>query len=339
MGCDSLAVIAIPDSLTSIGDSAFLECDSLTSITLPDGVEFISGSAFFGCAGLTSITLPDSVTSIGEFAFHGCTGLADVTIGDSVTSIGGAAFAFCSNLTRVTFLGVAPSVSNTAFSVIPQEAKAHVFPSNFASFGGPGSTWNGLIVDIDGSHVITASAQNGVITFSGPDHYGGGYYPEGSEATLIATPDASYAFAGWRGEASGAVNPLTLTVDGDKTVEAILVNQSIYDDIVFQGQATVTANPESHGLVRQADYDAVAAERDARPTVDEVADARIDSIVVAKDWQTGEVSLCFGLQKTDDFINWVAYGEGTLSDLGNGQFKVSLPLGPGKEWLRMAMKK
>ena len=30
---------------------------------------------------------------------------------------------------------------------------------------------------------------------------------------------------------------------------------------------------------------------------------------------------------------------GTLNDLGDGQFKVSLPLGPGKEWLRMVMKK
>ena len=83
----------------------------------------------------------------------------------------------------------------------------------------------------------------------------------------------------------------------------------------------------------------MTADRDARPTLAEVQDARVGSIVLAKDWQTGEVSLCFDLQKTDDFISWVAYGGGTFSDLGNGQFKVSLPLGPGKEWLRMVMKK
>jgi hypothetical protein len=47
----------------------------------------------------------------------------------------------------------------------------------------------------------------------------------------------------------------------------------------------------------------------------------------------------FDLQKIDDFINRVAYGGGTRRDLGNGQFKVNLPLGPGKERLRMVMKK
>ena len=29
----------------------------------------------------------------------------------------------------------------------------------------------------------------------------------------------------------------------------------------------------------------------------------------------------------------------SFNDIGNGQFKVSLPLGPGKEWLRMVMKR
>ena len=76
-----------------------------------------------------------------------------------------------------------------------------------------------------------------------------------------------------------------------------------------------------------------------RPTVEQLQDARVDSIVVAKDPQSGAVTLCFDLQKSDDFINWIAYGGGTWGDLGDGRFKVSLPLGPGKEWLRMVMKK
>jgi hypothetical protein len=73
--------------------------------------------------------------------------------------------------------------------------------------------------------------------------------------------------------------------------------------------------------------------------VEQLQDARVDSIVVAKDPQSGAVTLCFDLQKSDDFISWIAYGGGTWGDLGNGLFKVSLPLGPGKEWLRMVMKK
>ncbi|MFP6872640.1 MAG: pentapeptide repeat-containing protein [Verrucomicrobiales bacterium] len=78
---------------------------------------------------------------------------------------------------------------------------------------------------------------------------------------------------------------------------------------------------------------------DAHPTLAQVQDARVDSIVVARDPQSGVVTLCFDLQKSDDFISWVAYEGGTWSDAPDGEFKVSLPLGPGKEWLRMGMKK
>ncbi len=59
----------IPDSVTSIGNSAFMDCSSLTSVTIPDSVTSISDDAFSNCSSLTSITIPDSVTSIGNAAF------------------------------------------------------------------------------------------------------------------------------------------------------------------------------------------------------------------------------------------------------------------------------
>ncbi len=54
----------------------------MTSITIPDSVTSIGSSAFSGCGGLTSITIPDSVTSIGRYAFSGCGGLTSVTFDD-----------------------------------------------------------------------------------------------------------------------------------------------------------------------------------------------------------------------------------------------------------------
>ncbi|MGN0855672.1 MAG: leucine-rich repeat domain-containing protein, partial [Kiritimatiellia bacterium] len=92
--------VTIPDSVTSIGDSAFSGCSGLTSVTIPDGVTSIGYYAFRGCSGLTSVTIPDSVTSIGSYAFSGCSGLTSVTIPDSVTSIGNQAFSSCSGLTN-----------------------------------------------------------------------------------------------------------------------------------------------------------------------------------------------------------------------------------------------
>ena len=46
----------IPDSVTSIGESAFRGCSSLTSIVIPDSVTRIGKDAFCACSSLTSIT-------------------------------------------------------------------------------------------------------------------------------------------------------------------------------------------------------------------------------------------------------------------------------------------
>ena len=84
----------IPNSVTSIGYSAFINCTSITSITIPDSVTSIDSSAFGGCSSLKSITIPNSVTSIGYYAFYGCTSLTSVTIPKSVTGIDDWAFGY-----------------------------------------------------------------------------------------------------------------------------------------------------------------------------------------------------------------------------------------------------
>ena len=85
----------IPDSVTGIGDGAFLECNSLTSIIIPDSVTSIGWLAFAYCNFLTSINIPDSVTTIGNSAFYGCKSLTSINIPDSVTSIEYCAFEEC----------------------------------------------------------------------------------------------------------------------------------------------------------------------------------------------------------------------------------------------------
>ena len=72
--------VTIPNSVTSIGSSAFSGCSGLTSVTIPDSVTSIGSSAFSYCSGLTSVTIPNSVTSIGSSAFYGCSGLEEITL-------------------------------------------------------------------------------------------------------------------------------------------------------------------------------------------------------------------------------------------------------------------
>ena len=84
--------VVIPESVTSIGDSAFEGCYELTSVTLPAGITVIGGHAFSYCQGLTDIIIPDGVISIGDGAFYECSGLKSIMIPKSVSSIGNYTF-------------------------------------------------------------------------------------------------------------------------------------------------------------------------------------------------------------------------------------------------------
>ena len=138
----------IPNSVTSIGNYAFMGCSGLTSTTIPNSVTSIRDYAFYGCSGLTSITIPNSVTSIGNYAFSSCRGLTSIVVEEgnsnydsrgncnaiiktasnellagckntlipnSVTSIGNYAFSGCSGLTSITIPNSVTSIENSAF--------------------------------------------------------------------------------------------------------------------------------------------------------------------------------------------------------------------------------
>ena len=117
--------ITIPDSVTSIGNSAFSGCDALTDIACPvfvlsmvnrnnlQRVVITSGdsigtnaNSFWYCTSLRSVTL-DGIASIEDRAFCECSNLTSVTIGNSVTSIGDEAFSGCTSLTSVYYKGTA----------------------------------------------------------------------------------------------------------------------------------------------------------------------------------------------------------------------------------------
>ena len=81
-------------TVTSIGESAFSN-RPITNVTIPNSVTSIGASAFYCCRSLTSVTIPNSVTSIGNFAFYYCDSMTSVSIPNSVTSIGNSAFYYC----------------------------------------------------------------------------------------------------------------------------------------------------------------------------------------------------------------------------------------------------
>lgn len=113
--CSSLTSVSIPNSVETIGGSAFQYCFGLTSLTMGNSVKSIGPAAFYECAGLTSVSFPNSLTTIGYNAFGGCYGLTSVSIPDGVTSIEPFAFFTCSALTSVSIPNGVTTIGKYAF--------------------------------------------------------------------------------------------------------------------------------------------------------------------------------------------------------------------------------
>ena len=119
--------MTIPNSVTSIGYSAFSGCSGLTSVTIPDSVTSIDAYAFNGCSGLKevifnaencgscgsrnnsvfsstleTVIFGENVQTIPEYAFYGCKSLTSVTISNSIIKIGLDAFSGCSNISSLS---------------------------------------------------------------------------------------------------------------------------------------------------------------------------------------------------------------------------------------------
>ena len=60
-----------PDSVTIIGDYAFLRCESLQSVTIPDSVTSIGDWAFGNCESLRSIIISHKTYDRLKFNLQG----------------------------------------------------------------------------------------------------------------------------------------------------------------------------------------------------------------------------------------------------------------------------
>lgn len=106
--------IIIPDTVTSIGESAF-EQSMLEDIYIPDTVTSIGNCCFRDCYALAAVRLPSDITIIPYEAFDSCVSLAYIEIPENVTSIGQEAFRY-SGLRAVTIPGNVKKVWKSAFS-------------------------------------------------------------------------------------------------------------------------------------------------------------------------------------------------------------------------------
>ena len=236
--CTGLTEVTIPNSVTSIGSRAFFSCTGLKKVTIGNSVKSIGNEAFPHCTSLTAITIPNSVTSIESGTFSSCTSLKTVTIGNSVKSIGSNAFSSCTSLTAITIPNSVTSIGDETFyncrslehvtskAMMPPQIWVTTFddyamtlyvPAGCKSKYAEAEYWNNF-TDIRETGVVmytvTANATDetmGYVT-------GGGEYPQGSTATLVAIPFGQNYFVRWND--GNTDNPRTITVTGDMTFTA-----------------------------------------------------------------------------------------------------------------------
>ena len=114
--CNQIQSVTIPESVTSIGKSAFEHCSKLDSLII-NGVatSMIGAYAFNGCTSLTSLSLVGSFQTIGDYAFAYC-GMTSLTINANITSIGEYAFSHCTSLTSLSLTGSVQTIGYQAFA-------------------------------------------------------------------------------------------------------------------------------------------------------------------------------------------------------------------------------
>ena len=143
-GC-SLSNIAIPDSVTAIGDYAFSHC-CLSNIAIPDSVTAIGNGAFSHCLLLENISIPKSVICLNGNPFSDWGGMLECLsptfiyeddvlfnkdkseivsfrnqkiesyiIPDSVTKIRDSAFEYCSSLFNIVISDSVTAIGDGAF--------------------------------------------------------------------------------------------------------------------------------------------------------------------------------------------------------------------------------
>jgi hypothetical protein len=212
LGCDIIGEFNIPDAVTSIGDDAFYACHDITRINLSENnkLESIGEEAFATCYRLREIPQLYSIVTIGDQAFEACHSMPGVIFGPNLKEIGERAFNACGNLQHATFKShTPPTVGTNAFIYNPEYSPYMFIPCNSTAAYQAAMPKQEKFIESDTYtvSVVSNDVDMGKVSYKSHD------LCESNIVTVTAIPEPGFRFLNWTGGISQ--NPCTFSATSD----------------------------------------------------------------------------------------------------------------------------
>ncbi len=123
----SLSQVVIPETITQIADSAFLNCKTLTRVECFGPVERVGIRAFEQCDMLEEIIFHNGVKALDLYAFNLCKSLKKAELGSAIQALPEGVFFGCGFEGNLV-LSI-PVIGNSAFRNCAQVTALHILPS------------------------------------------------------------------------------------------------------------------------------------------------------------------------------------------------------------------